>query len=125
LVPAASVEQMHFAIDQVSMTSAAMAPTAKEPALRISALPPDMLTKAEPILPAGDREMQGRVEIALRDMYRQGSLVYLRYAVINHSSHEYLPARPAAWRLTGVRSAQSLIPLGNRQLDQKISGSLK
>ena len=78
LVPATSVEQMHFAIDQVSMTSTAIAPTAKEPAPRISALPSDMLTKAEPILPAGDREPQGRVEIALRDMYRQDSLLYLR-----------------------------------------------
>jgi hypothetical protein len=125
LVPATSVEQMHFAIDQASMTSAGMVPTAKEPAHRTSALPSDMLTKAEPILPAGDREARGRVEIALRDMYRQGSLLYLRYAVINHSSHEYVPARPAAWCLAGVRSPQSLIPLGNRQLDEKISGSLK
>ena len=126
LVPATSVEQMHFAIDQASMTSAAMAPTAKEePAPRTSALPSDMLTKAYPILPTGDREAQGRVEVALRDMYRQDSLLYLRYAVINHSSHDYLPARPAAWRLAGVRSPHSLIPLGNRQLDEKTSGSLK
>jgi hypothetical protein len=125
LVPATSVEQMHFAIDQVSMASAAMTPTAKEPAPRMPALPSDMLTKADPILPAGDRETHGRVEIALRDTYRQGSLLFLRYAVVNRSSQEYLPAKPAAWRLSGVRSPQSLIPLGNRQLDEKISGSLK
>lgn len=123
LVPATSVEQMHFAIDQASMPLAAL-PIGKEPSPRISTLPADMLTKADPILSAGERETRGRVEIALRDMYRQGRLLYLRYAVINHSTHEYLPARPAAWRLGGVRSSQSLIPLGNRQLGEKLSGSL-
>jgi hypothetical protein len=123
LVPATSVEQMHFAIDQTSMPLAAL-PSGKEPSPRTSRLPADMLTEAHPILPAGEREIQGRVEIALRDMYRQGRLLYLRYAVINHSANEYLPAPPAAWRLGGVRSSQSLIPLGNRQLGEKLSGSL-
>ncbi len=124
LVPATSVEQMHFAIDQASMPLAAIPPIGKEPSPRTSALPADMLTKADPILSASERETQGRVEIALRDMYRQGRLLYLRYAVINQSAQEYLPARPAAWRLTGVRSPQSLIPLGNRQLGEKLSSSL-
>ena len=125
LVPASSIEQMHFAIDQASMPQAAIAPAPNESSHSQSALPSEMLTKADPILPAGDRDTQGRVEIALRDMYRQDSFLYLRYAVINHSSHEYLPARPAAWRLSGVRSPQSLIPLGNHQLDEKTCGALK
>ena len=124
LVPATSLEQMHFAIDQASMPLATSAPIGKEPSPRTSALPADMLTKADPILPADERETPGRVEIALRDMYRQGRLLYLRYAVINHSVQEYLPARPAAWRLGGVRSSQSLIPLRNRQLGEKLSDSL-
>lgn len=125
LVPATSIEQMHFAIDQASMPLAAMAPAPNESSRSQSALPAEMLTKAEPILPAGPRDTRGRVEIALRDMYRQNSLLYLRYALINHSSHEYLPARPAAWRLSGVRSPQSLIPLGNHQLDEKTCGALR
>ena len=125
LVPAFNVELMHFAIDQVSMPVAATEPTTTEPPPKISALPSDMLTKADPILPAHEQETQGRVEIALRDMYRQGDLLYLRYAVINHSAHEYLPVRPAAWRLNGVRAARSLIPLGNRQLGERFGGSLK
>jgi hypothetical protein len=125
LVPAANVGQMHFAIDQISTPVAATDPATMEPAPRISSLPSDMLTNADPILPAHEQEMQGRVKIALRDMYRQGDLLYLRYAVINHSAYEYLPVRPAAWRLNGVRAEQSLIPLANRQLGERLGGSLK
>jgi hypothetical protein len=123
LVPAVNVGQMHFVIDQVSMPVAAIEPM--EPTPRISALPSDMLTKADPILRADERVMEGRVEISLRDMYRHGHFLFLRYAVINHSAHEYLPVRPAAWRLNGVRAAQSLIPLGNRQLGERFGDSLK
>ena len=51
--------------------------------------------------------------------------IYLRYTIINHSPHDYLPTRPAVWRLTGVRSPQSLIPFRERQIGERIARSLK
>lgn len=127
LVPAPSVEQMHFVIDQAPTPVAAQAPLPAEKDLVANepALPAEMLTKAKPILLAGDRDTQGRVEIALRELYRERSRLYVRYAVINHSLHDYRPTRPAAWRLAGVRSPQSLIPLGEHQLGERLIRSLK
>jgi hypothetical protein len=66
-----------------------------------------------------------RFEVVLRDFYREHNRIYLRYAIINHSRHEYLPTRPAVWRLTGVRSPQSLIPFRERQIGERIVRSLK
>ena len=127
LVPASSVEQMHFVIDQQPAPVAAKVPTQPDnrASTETSGLPAEMLTKAEPILLAGARDTQGRVEIALRDFYREHNRIYLRYAVINHSQHDYLPTRPAAWFLTGVRSPQSLIPFRERQIGERIVRSLK
>lgn len=126
LVPAPSVEQMHFAIDQAPAPVAVTKASAPEvEPVRAATLPPEMLTDATPILLAGDRQAHGRVEIALRDLYREGVRLYVRYAILNHSSEDYLPARPAAWRLSGVRSAQSLVPLRGHQLGERLTRSLQ
>ncbi len=127
LVPAPSIDEMHFAIDQqpAPVAVSAVHPINREVAAHSSTLPADILTKARPILLAGGRETQGRVEIALRDLYRENNRLYVRYAVINHSSHEYLPARPAAWLLSGVRSPQTLVPLAEHQLGERLIRTLK
>ena len=60
LVPAAAVDQMHFAIDQVS---AAVTPpvTASKAAPFVEKLPAEMSTEATPVLLAGERTNKGRV----------------------------------------------------------------
>jgi len=127
LVPALSIEQMHFAIDQSPSPVAANLEQLMEkgPADNAPVLPAEMLTRASPILLAGGRDTQGRVEIALRDLYRKRDRLYVRYAVINHSPQDYLPTRPAAWRLVGVRSPQSLVPFGEHQLGERLVRSLR
>jgi hypothetical protein len=121
LVPAAAIEQMHFAIDQAPPT-----PIAKiEPPPKPAPIPADMLTKAKPILLQGNRETQGRVEVALRDLYRDGDRLYVRYAVLNHSAQEYQSARPSILRLIGVHSPQSLIPFADQQLGERLARSIK
>jgi hypothetical protein len=100
-------------------------PAEKDLVANEPAIPAAMLTRAKPILLVGDRDTQGRVEIALRDVYRDGNRLYVRYAVINRSLQAYQPTRPAVWRLTGVRSAQSLIPLSEHQLGEKLIRSLR
>jgi len=126
LVPAASVEQTHFAIDQApaAIVAEASAPE-EEPAADLAPLPVEMLTKASPIPLAGNRETVGRVEISLRELFRDGDHLYLRYGLINHSSQTYLPGRPAALRLSGIRSVQSLVPFDGYQLGERIVRSLK
>src|SRR3982074_3252199 len=61
LVPAADIDQMHFAIDQVAtaVISPAPAPPTAEVAPR---LPVEMLMEAMPVSVTGERETSGRVE---------------------------------------------------------------
>ena len=124
LVPAADIDQMHFAIDQVAtaVTSSIPAPPTAEVAPR---MPVEMLTEAMPVLLTGERETNGRVEVTVRDLYRKNHRLYLRYAVVNHSGAGYIPSRPAAWFLDGVRAQQSLISQGERQLGEKLARSVR
>jgi sulfur transfer complex TusBCD TusB component (DsrH family) len=123
LVPAADIDQMHFAIDQVAtaVISPVPAPTA-EVAPR---LPVEMLMEAMPVSVTGERETSGRVEVTVRDLYRKNHRLYLRYAVVNHSGAGYLPIRPVAWFLEGIRAQQSLIPAGERQLGEKLARTVR
>ena len=127
LVPAINVEQMHFAIDQVSttVTSSIPAPATGEVAETTARLPAEMLTAAMPVLVIGERETNGRVEVTVRDLYRKNHRLYLRYAVANHTGTGYQPSRPAAWRLEGARAQQSLISLRERQLGEKLARTVQ
>lgn len=127
LVPAANIDQMHFAIDQVALavTSSLPAPANGEVAQTTERVPAEMLTAATPVLVAGERETSGRVEVTVRDLYRKNHRLYLRYAVANHTANSYLPSRPAAWTLEGARAQQSLISLREHQLGEKLARTVK
>ena len=124
LVPATDIDQMVFAIDQLAtaVTSSIPAPPTAQIAPR---LPAEMLTEAMPVSVTGERETSGRVEVTMRDLYRKNHRLYLRYAVVNHTGAGYLPIRPIAWFLEGIRAQQSLIPAGERQLGEKLARSVK
>ncbi|MBX9601375.1 MAG: TrbG/VirB9 family P-type conjugative transfer protein [Bryobacteraceae bacterium] len=127
LLPAASVAQMHFAIDQspTTVSQASQPEPAVEAAEKTVPLPREMLTKATPITMHGERETAGRVAVTLRDLFRQGDKLYVRYAVHNQSAAGYQLARPSAWLLSGVRAQLSLVPLAEQQLGEKAQRSLK
>jgi sulfur transfer complex TusBCD TusB component (DsrH family) len=127
LVPAADIDQMHFAIDQVAvtLTSSVPAPATGSSVQTAERLPAEMLTAATPVLVTGERETSGRVEVTVRDLYRKNHRVYLRYAVANQTDTSYLPTRPAAWILEGARAQQSLISLGEHQLGEKLARTVK
>ena len=107
LVPAADIDQMHFAIDQVAtaVTSSIPAPPTAEVAPR---LPVEMLTEAMPVSVTGERETSGRVEVTVRDLYRKNHRLYLRYAVVNHSGAGYTTHSPGC--LVSGRHPRSAVP---------------
>ena len=127
LVPAADIDQMHFAIDQVAvtLTSSDAVAAADSSVQTAERLPAEMLTAATPVLVTGERETSGRVEVTVRDLYRKNHRVYLRYAVTNQTGTSYLPTRPAAWILEGARAQQSLISPGEHQLGEKLARTVK
>ena len=122
LVPAASVEQMHFAIDQPPVPVAAALSAPPIPPERI---PSAMLTEAIPVLVTGERDTAGRVEVAFRDLYRRDHRLYLRYVFINRTSTAYQPVRPAGSILDGAKAQQSLISPTEHQLGERIARTIK
>lgn len=128
LVPAASVDQMHFAVDQPTRVVAAkieQPQPATEMAQKQAPLPAEMLIHATPLPVHGQRDTRGRVEVTLRELYRREGRLYLRYAISNRSSSGYHPARPAVWRMADVQSAISLIPFRDGQLGERLARSVK
>lgn len=128
LVPAKDLDRMQFAVDQVAqpLTSLVAPPKPEvEAAQKTPPLPPEMLTLGQPVLLAGERETSGRAEVTIRDLYRKGNRVYLRYAVTNQSRVGYQPARPAAWRLDGATAYQSLLVLGGYQLGERLARTVR
>ena len=115
LVPAVSVEQMHFAIDQPApvVPKETQAPQALPPE---PAVPSSMLMESAPIRVLGNTSGTAKVQIILQDVYRKGGRVYLRYAIVNGSRTIYLPGPPEVFTLNSPRAPQSLIPLANSQL---------
>jgi|GEM_PF-333487 len=124
LIPAKTVAEMHFAIDQESPIAMASVPAAA-PEMPLPPLPPAMLTQATPVSLFGERETRGRVEVSVRDLYRKDNRIYLRYALINRSGIPYQTSPPTAWQLIGVRATHSLIGLGANQLGERICRTLK
>ena len=118
LVPAGSVEQMHFAIDQDPSTVQARKAEPIEQALLFEQpkVPAAMLMESTPVKLVGASRNHQKVEIILQDVYQKDGRVYLRYAIVNGGRTVYLPAAPEVFTLKSPRAPQSLIPLANSQL---------
>jgi len=118
LVPAGSVEQMHFAIDQDPATVQAKKeePVEQAPVVQQPKIPAAMLMESMPVKLVGSSKSHQKVEIVVQDVYQKDGRVYLRYAIVNGSRTVYLPAAPEVFTLNSPRAPQSLIPLANSQL---------
>ena len=117
LVPA-SVEQMHFAIDQDPATVQAKKeePVEQAPVVEQPKIPAAMLMESIPVKLVGSSRNHQKVEIVLQDVYQKDGRVYLRYVIVNGGRTVYLPAAPEVFTLNSPRAPQSLIPLANSQL---------
>ena len=117
LVPAGSVEQMHFAIDQDPVTVAKKEePVEQAPIVQQPKIPAAMLMESTPVKVVGSSRNHQKVEIVLQDVYQKDGRVYLRYAIVNGGRTVYLPAAPEVFTLNSPRAPQSLVPLANSQL---------
>lgn len=117
LVPAGSVDQMDFAIDEDPPTPRAK--LADPPPLgppTQSKVPAAMLMESTPVTLAGAFKKGVGVEVLLEDIYQKDGRVYLRYAIVNGGTTVYLPAAPDVFRLNSPHAPQSLIPLAHTQI---------
>jgi hypothetical protein len=121
LVPAPSVEEMHFAIDQEPSPKAAKVAIPEKPvedprAAQEAKLASDMLFSSTPVRLAGQPKNRDRVEVILKDIYRENDRVYVRYAIQNRGRATYSPGTPGVFTLRSPRSSSSLYALSQSQL---------
>jgi hypothetical protein len=118
LVPAGSVEQMHFAIDlDLGIVQAKKdEPAEQAPVVQQPKTPAAMLMESMPVKLVGSSKSHQKVEIVVQDVYQKDGRVYLRYAIVNGGRTVYLSAAPEVFTLNSPRAPQSLVPLANSQL---------
>jgi hypothetical protein len=104
LVPAPSVEEMHFAIDQEPSANVAKLPipgklVENARAVHEARLASEMLFASTPVRLAGEMKNHDRVEVILKDIYREGDRLYVRYAIQNRGRSTYVPDTPGVFTL--------------------------
>jgi hypothetical protein len=121
LVPAQSVQNMQFAIDQEPAPHSAKAVVPDKPiedprAVQEAKLASDMLFASTPVRLAGEIKSRARVEVILKDVYRLNDRIYVRYAIQNQGQFVYEPGTPDVFSLRSPRSPSSLYVLSKSQL---------
>ncbi len=110
LVPAVSVETMHFAVDQqVSRSSETHEPATSTVDSRSShSFAEEMLLFAKPIRNPGVKFGTTEVAVFITDVFRKDDQLFVRYRIDNRSTHPYLAGQPEVF---GLQSAHSQISL--------------
>lgn len=122
LVPAGSVEKMHFAIDEEpAVATAVVAPQPAAAPVERPAIPGEMLYRSLPVQFAGSPGSKRRITVLLRDLYENDGKVYLRYEIRNDGQVAYQPGAPVVYRLNGAHGAQSLYGLRRTQLADSLA----
>ncbi|MCZ2076136.1 MAG: TrbG/VirB9 family P-type conjugative transfer protein [Bryobacterales bacterium] len=122
LVPAGSVDEMHFAIDEDPITNEAKRedPPQAKATVDPPKIPSAMLMESVPVRVVGSAKSRQKVVIVLKDIYQDASRIYIRYAVANGGSRAYLPATPAVFTLRSPHAPRSLVGLANTQLGDSV-----
>lgn len=116
LVPAGSVDEMHFAIDEEPVVTAVKRDDPPPPAIEQPKVPAGLLMESTPVKVVGSSKTHEKVEIIVQDVYRKDGRVYVRYAIVNGGRTVYLSAAPEVFALRSPRATQSLVTLANSQL---------
>jgi hypothetical protein len=122
LVPAPSVAEMHFAIDQEPSPTVAKLPgPEKKPvedprAAQEARIASEMLLASTPVRLAGETKNHTRVEVILKDIYRKDDRIYVRYAIQNNGRSTYVPGTPGVFTLRSPHSSRSLYALSQSQV---------
>jgi len=127
LVPAASVEVMHFAIDQrVATASQSQEPVPSAAgATPAQSIAEEMLLFAKPIRNVGVKFEAGRVGIAITDVYRKDDQLFIRYMVDNRTTRPYQAGQPEVFALQAAHSPTSLYSYRYSQIGPEIEKKLR
>jgi hypothetical protein len=120
LIAVPSVADAEFAIDQEPGTDTAKVAPAPQPAADSGSaeqakLASELLLASHPVRLAGELK-RGRVQVLLKDVYRDNNRIYVRYLIRNEGRTAYQPACPDVFTLRSPRGPQSLYALAGSQL---------
>jgi len=109
LVPAGSINEMHFAIDEdpgepQTKQSAVAAPATSPEQPKV---PAAMLMESTPVRMIGATRVRQRVAVIVDDVYQKDGRIYIRYTIENGGSRVYMPVTPAVFALQSSRCASS------------------
>ena len=110
LVPAASMETMHFAVDQQMASSSETHGSADSTAASRSShsFAEEMLLAAKPIRSPGVKFGATQVAVFITDVLRKDDQLFVRYRIDNRSMHPYLAGQPEVFALRPAHSQISL-----------------
>jgi hypothetical protein len=121
LVAVQSVADAQFAIDEQPPPKAASAvdppptPASDPAAAEKTKLAEDLLFASRPVRLVGQLK-RNRVQVVLKDLYRNSNRIYVRYAIQNDGPTSYEPGAPAVFTLTSPHSSRSLYSLSASQI---------
>lgn len=125
LAPAASVETMHFAIDQeVTLRTQAPPPVQTPPNEKLE-LSGDILRSGNPVRVLGSRPDASRVGIVITDVFESEDHLIVRYTVENRTRHAYVMGEPEVFALQSPKSPISLLALRHTQIDSDLAKSIR
>jgi hypothetical protein len=125
LAPAASVETMHFAIDQeVTLRTQAPPPVQTPPNEKLE-LSGDILRSGNPVRVLGSRPDASRVGIVITDVFESEDHLIVRYTVENRTRHAYVMGEPEVFALQSPKSPVSLLALRHTQIDSNLAKSIR
>jgi hypothetical protein len=115
-----SVADAEFAIDQEPGADTAKAAPTPQPAADSGSaeqakLASELLLASHAVRLAGELK-RGRVQVLLKDVYRDNTRIYVRYLIRNEGRTAYQPACPDVFALRSPRGPQSLYALAGSQL---------
>jgi hypothetical protein len=110
LVPAASVETMHFAVDQQIAASSEIQQPGVSPADSASShsFAEEMLLFGKPIRNVGVKFGSRQVGVFITDAYRKDDRLFVRYMIDNRTTHPFAAVQPEVFSLQSPHSQTSL-----------------
>lgn len=122
LVPAASVETMHFVIDQKIAASSQNQEPAVPPVGSTStrSIAEEMFLFAKPIRNHGVKVAGNQVSVFITDVFRKDGQLFIRYMVDNRTRQPYRAGEPEVFALQPVHSGTSLADYRYSQVGTEI-----
>ena len=121
LIPAASVQTMHFAIDQEiappAQSQNTVTPDSVAPVSAVSqSFAEEMLLFAKPIRDLGVKFGPSRVGAFITDVYQKDEQLFIRYVIDNRTTRPYVTGQPEVFALESPHSGTSLYAFRYSQL---------